>query len=181
MTYHPRFISTLALAVAPLLACAQHSATVTLEGNWLLQAGNVTSSNEFVAFSYGTGQPLPGRAVFQSFQAGGIEEAPLLDGFNRYSLHTWVFDTPTKTFTFSGLDLDQVGISDELLDTTGVSLAGAYVELTFADGFYQRLRLNETAWDVSQVLSTSPVPDTPTGALALAGAVFLALRSRKNV
>jgi hypothetical protein len=174
-----------ALILAAALSASAHAqtATVTLDGDWFLQAGHVVSDRELAAVSYGTGQPLPGRAIFQTYLSDGTEEAPLLDGTERYSRHTWYFDQPTKMFTFSGLDIDRVGLSDDQLDTTGESLAGAYVELTWVDGFYARLPLNKTAWNVTQVLrypQVSPVPEPAPITLMLAGLGALAWR-RKNV
>jgi hypothetical protein len=181
MPNHPALILVAALS-ASASASAQ-TATVTLEGNWYLQAGQVVSDRDLAAFSYGTGQPLPGRAIFQTYLSDGTEEAPLMDGTERYSRHSWYFDQPTKMFTFSGLDLDRVGLPDDQLDTTGESLAGAYVELTWVDGFYARLPLNMTPWNITQVLSypqVSSVPELRSLVLMLAGLGVLAW-SRKNV
>jgi hypothetical protein len=179
MLNHPALI----LAVALSASAHAQTATVTLEGDWFLQAGQVVSDRDLAAFSYGTGQPLPGRAIFQTYLSDGTEEAPLLDGTERYSRHTWYFDQPTKMFTFSGLDLDRVGLTDDQLDATGESLAGAYVELTWVDGFYARLPLSTTAWSVTQVLNypqVSSVPELGSLVLMLAGLGVLAW-VRKNV
>lgn len=175
MTNHPALALACLLAAAP--ACAKHEISVTLDGNYYLQAGSVSSDFDMAAFTYGLGA---GGAVFQSFNAGGTEEAPLNDGMNRYKRHSWYFDEPTKMFTFSGLDIDREGVTDEHLDYSGSSLLGAYVEITFVDGYYKRIPLNLTGWDVSQTL---PVPDVPSGILALAGLSFILARARslKNV
>lgn len=176
-----------ALLAASLVTshAAARTATVTLEGDWLLQAGQITSDADLVAVSYQLGTPVTGRAVFEPWIAGGLAEAPIGDTVGHYSRQTWMFNTPTQSFVFSGLDLDQIGRPDEVLDTNGASMRGAYIELTWTDGFYKILPIAQTPWDVTQVLTwtdVSPVPEPGTTSLLLAGmaAVALSARTRKN-
>jgi hypothetical protein len=177
--------ATIAASLATGHAAAR-TATVTLEGDWLLQAGQITSDTDLVAVSYQLGTPVNGRAVFEPWISGGIAEAPTGDAAGHYSRQTWVFDTPTQAFTFSGLDLDQIGQSDDVLDVTGASMSGAYIELTWSDGFYKLLPVNATPWDVTQVLTwsdaypVSPVPEPGTSSLLLSGMAAIALISRRT-
>ena len=177
-------IAAIAIAAASIGASAR-TATVTLDGDWYLQAGTVTSSMDLVRVTYSTGPQLEGRAVFQDWLAGGIQDAPF--GADRYSVQSW--DVSGQSFAFSGLDLDIIShatpgcIDEATIDQTGHSLAGAYVELTWVDGFYKRLPLNVTQWTQTQILTwadVAPVPEPAALLMMLAGLGVLGFVARKN-
>lgn len=179
-----KIIATIAIAAASIGTSAR-TATVTLEGDWYLQAGTVTSSMDLVRVTYSTGPQLDGRAVFQSWMAGGTQEAPF--GADRYSIQSW--DVSGQSFAFAGLDLDIIsratpgGIDEATLDQAGASLTGAYFELTWADGFYKRLPLNTTPWTQTQILTwtdVAPVPEPAALLMMLAGLGVLGFVARKT-
>lgn len=166
-------LAAIAIAAASICASAR-TVTVTLDGDWYLQAGTVTSNMDLVRVTYSTGPQLDGRAIFQDWLAGGIQEAP--SGADRYSVQSW--DVSGQSFTFAGLDLDIIdsatpgGIDEATLDPIGTSLAGAHIELTWADGFYKRLPLNMTPWTQTQILTwtdVAPVPEPAAMLMMLAG------------
>lgn len=177
-------LAAFAIAAASISASAR-TATVTLDGDWYLQAGIVTSSMDLVRVTYSTGPQLDGRAVFQSYLAGGTQEAPF--GADRYSVQSW--DVSGQSFAFAGLDLDIIdgatpgGIDEATIDPTGHSLAGAHIELTWADGFYKRLSLNTTPWTQTQILTwtdVAPVPEPAALLMMLAGLGVLGFVARKT-
>lgn len=177
-------LAAIAIAAASIGASAR-TATVTLDGDWYLQAGTVTSSMDLVRVTYSTGPQLDGRAVFQSYLAGGIQDAPF--GADRYSVQSW--DVSGQSFAFAGLDLDIIdsatpgGIDEATIDPTGHSLAGAHIELTWADGFYKRLPLNVTPWTQTQILTwtdAAHVPEPAALLMMLAGLGVLGFVARKT-
>lgn len=192
-------ILTLAMLVAATPAVAQvadrHAATVTLDGSWFLQAGQVLNQSSpdirVVEFRYSMGMAAVGTAVWERYLDGAAVESPLAGTAAHYSTAAWrdLSVSSGEVLTFSGLDLDRitrlepVEVDSQNVDLVGDSLRGAYVEVVFSDGQRGRASLAETAWNVTQVLEivAAPVPETPSLALMAGGLVLVFLGRRRGL
>ena len=162
-----------------------HAATVTLEGDWYLQAGTVLNQSDagihITGVLYSMGAAANGIGVWEDHLGGGRREDRLPGSATHYSSQVWTglhLDSE-DTWTFDGLDLDHIvraeagDVDSQNLDFAGHSLRHAYIEVRFSDGFAARAKLWEQGWDVTQVLhigeSVSPVPEPASAALLAAG------------
>jgi hypothetical protein len=162
-------------------AQSPHAATITLDGDWYLQAGTVRNlSAEGIlvsALRYSMGPQQDGVGVWEDHLASGLREDRLVGSPTHYSTQVWdgLALGLDEVWRFEGLDLDHIvdagaGVVDsQNLDFAGTSLRHAYVEVLFSDGFRAHAHLASTGWDVTQVLhigQVSPVPE-PTAAWLL--------------
>ena len=172
---------------------AGHSATVTLDGDWYLQAGQVVNHSEHdilvTGLVYAMGAPEDGVAVWEDYLSDGLREDRLPGSSTHYSTQVWtgLQLAHHATWTFSGLDLDRIvhaasgEVDSQNLDFGGASLRHAYVEVHFSDGFSGRAWLAETGWDVGQVLvigDTAPAVPEPASAFMLAAGLGLVAAAR---
>jgi hypothetical protein len=171
-----------------------HAATVTLDGDWYLQAGKVLNLSEagihVTGVSYSMGAAADGIGVWEDHDGGGYREDRLAGSTTHYSTQVWtgLHLHSQDTWTFDGLDLDRIvrtetgEVDSQNLDFAGHSLRHAYIELRFSDGFEARAPLWQQGWDVTQVLHiggpVSAVPEPASAALLAAGAVLLWCRRR---
>ena len=187
-----KIVTALFVGLASFAAQAQYSARVTLDGDWYLQAGqveNFTPGINITMMRFSTGAHENGNAVFEQYLANDTRDGWLTPQNTHYSVSDWDLSLSAgQTAYFSGLDIDVItDISTNLtdsqnLDMVGTSLKTAYVELTFADGYYKVLHLNQTPWSVSQVLEfgVAPVPEPETYAMLLAGLGVVGAARRKT-
>lgn len=192
-------VLTLALLSAALPAVAQdssrHAATVTLDGSWFLQAGEVLNQSSpdirVIEFRYSMGSPAVGTAVWERYLNGAEVESPLAGTAAHYSTAVWrdLSVSSGEAMTFAGLDLDRITrlepaeVDSQNVDLVGDSLRGAYVEVVFSDGQRGRAALAETAWNVTQVLEivAAPVPEAPPLALLAGGLTLVFLGRRRGL
>lgn len=169
---------------APAWAGA-HSATVTLDGDWYLQAGQVVNHSAHgilvTGLVYAMGAPEDGVAVWEDYLSDGLRQDRLPGSSTHYSTQAWteLQLAHHETWTFGGLDLDRIvhaatgEVDSQNLDFGGASLRHAYVEVHFSDGFSGRAWLAETGWDVGQVLvigdAVPAVPEPGSAFMLLAG------------
>ncbi|MDZ7855706.1 PEP-CTERM sorting domain-containing protein [Sphaerotilus sp.] len=159
---------------------AGHSATVTLDGDWYLQAGQVVNHSApgilVTGLVYAMGAQEDGVAVWEDYLSDGRREDRLPGSSTHYSSQVWtgLQLEHHATWTFDGLDLDRIvhaatgEVDSQNLDYGGTSLRHAYVEVHFSDGFSGRAWLEQTGWDVGQVLVIGDaVPAVPEPASAL--------------
>ena len=192
-------VLTLAMLAAATPAVAQvadrHAATVTLDGSWFLQAGQVLNQSgpdiRVIEFRYSMGNPEPGRGVWERYLGTGQEESPLAGTTAHYSGAVWrdLSVASDEAMSFDGLDLDRIidlspaEVDSQNVDLSGASLRGAYVEVVFSDGQRGRAALAETGWNVTQVLEivAAPVPEMPSLALMAGGLVLVFLGRRRGL
>jgi len=189
-------IFSLAALFIPMSSQAQtnHGFTVTLNGDWYLQVGDVLNQSDpgisIVGLEYGTGPFREGGAIFQHFTGNATELQPFPGYSDYYGLNQWGFSpvAPGDRFYFSGLDLDilQPGLIPDgnYIDTAGGTMRDAYVEVLFSDGFYKRLSLNSTPWLQTQILQfteqVSPVPEPSEATMLILGLAMLGVHRRRQ-
>jgi hypothetical protein len=192
-------VLTLAMLVVATPAVAEiadrHAATVTLDGSWFLQAGQVLNHSDpdirVTEFRYSMGNQEPGRGVWERYLETGQEEFRLAGTEAHYSSVVWrdLSVASGETMTFDGLDLDRIvgivpaEVDSQNVDLSGESLRGAYVEVVFSDGLRGRAALAEAGWNVTQVLEivAAPVPEAPSLALMAGGLVLVFLGRRRGL
>ena len=181
-------IAALVYMVAPAQAGMRHAATVTLDGDWYLQAGTVSNLSddgiEVTGFAYSMGAQVDGAGVWENYLGGGQHEQPLAGTTAHYTTQVWSGMAVERqaSWHFSGLDLDRIirastgEVDSQNLDLGGESLRHAYVQVTFSDGYRGRATLAALGWEVTQVLCiddavppVSPVPEPGTGLMLVAG------------
>lgn len=187
----------LASALAlPALAQTRHAATITLDGNWYLQAGQVLNQSSdgiaLTGFWYSMGAPQAGSAVWERYESGSQALDPLAGSDTHYSTAYWggLNLDPGRMLRFGGLDLDRVettaplSIDNQSIDSGGGSLAHAYVEVMFSDGLRGRVALAQWSWERTQVLTidvpAAPVPEPAPAAMLGAGVLALAAGARRR-
>jgi hypothetical protein len=187
-----KFVAALFVGLVSFASHAQYSARVTLDGDWYLQAGqveNFTPGIDIVAMRYSTGLHENGGAVFEQYIAGDTRDGWLTPQNTHYSVSDWSTSLAAgQTFYFSGLDIDVITnistneVDSQNLDMVGTSLRTAYIELTFADGYYKVMHLNQTPWSVTQVLDfgVAPIPEPESYAMMLVGLGVLGAVRRKT-
>lgn len=189
-------IFVLATLITPMGVQAQtnHAFTVTLNGDWYLQTGDVLNQSDpgisVVGLEYGIGPFREGGAIFQRFTGNATELQPLPGYSDYYGVNQWGFSPVASgdRFYFSGLDLDTLltGLVPDgtLIDTTGGTMRDAYVEVLFSDGFYKRLSLSNTAWMQTQILQfteqVSPVPEPHEATMLILGLAMLGAHRRRQ-
>jgi len=162
-----------------------HAATVTLDGNWYLQAGDVVNQSDAGIFvtevTYSMGAQVDGAGVWEDYLSDGLHADRLAGSSTHYSSQIWsgLQLASQATWTFGGLDLDRIvdastgEVDSRNLDFGGASLHQAYVQVTFSDGYREQVRLAELGWNVTQVLrigeTIAPVPEPASGLMLAAG------------
>lgn len=184
------WVSVLGLAQAQ--ASTRHAATVTLEGDWYLQAGAVLNQSddgiEVTGFTYSMGEQTDGAGVWEAHLGGGQHKQALAGTTGHYTTQGWTgLAVPSQsTWYFGGLDLDRIirastgEVDSQNLDFSGESLRHAYVQVTFSDGHRGQAVLAVQGWDVTQVLrigeAVSPVPEPGAGLMLVVGLGWVSLR-----
>lgn len=176
-------------------AQALHAATVTLDGDWYLQAGEVLNQSDagilVTGVTYSMGAPVDGGGVWEDYLSDGHHADRLAGSGTHYSTQVWtgLQLASQATWTFGGLDLDRIihastgEVDSQNLDFSGASLRQASVQVTFSDGYCAQVRLAELGWDVTQVLHigemVTPVPEPAAGLMLAAGLGWVLLGRRK--
>ncbi len=178
-------IMTGSLLLAVPAQAALHSTTVTLDGDWYLQAGQLVNHSDpgilVTGLVYSMGKQENGAGVWEDYLSDGRREDRLPGSSTHYSSQIWsgLQLGSLGVWTFGGLDLDRIvnaatgDVDGQNLDFGGASLRHAYVEVYFSDGFSGRAHLAETGWHASQVLvigdAVTPVPEPASALLLMAG------------
>ena len=172
-----------------------HAATVTLDGDWYLQAGTVLNQSDagilVTGVTYSMGAQEDGAGVWGDYLSDGHHADRLAGSSTHYSSQVWsgLQLASQETWTFDGLDLDRIvhaptgEVDSQNLDFSGASLRHAYVQVTFSDGYHAQVRLAELGWDVTQVLrigeTIAPVPE-PALEMMLAAGLGVVLFGRRK-
>ena len=134
---------------------ARHAATVTLDGDWYLQAGAVVNQSDsgilVTGVTYAMGAQEDGVGVWEDYLGDGRREDRLPGSQTHYSTQVWsgLQLAEQDVWTFGGLDLDRIlnaatgDVDSQSLDFSGASLRYAYVEVCFSDGIRARAPLAE--------------------------------------
>lgn len=176
-------------------AQARHAATVTLDGDWYLQAGEVLNQSDagilVTGVTYSMGAQVDGGGVWEDYLSDGRHADRLAGSSTHYSTQIWsgLQLASQATWSFGGLDLDRIidastgEVDSQNLDFSGASLRQASVQVTFSDGYCAHAHLSELGWDVTQVLhigeAVAPVPEPTTGLMLAAGLGLVLIGRRK--
>jgi hypothetical protein len=187
--------ASLSLVAQAQTQTVRHSATVTLDGDWYLQAGEILNQSDagilVTGLTYSMGTQDSGIGVWEDYLSDGHRDERLPGSSTHYSSQIWsgLQLTSQQVWTFGGLDLDRIvdastgEVDSQNLDFSGASLRHAYVVVHFSDGFHGQARLTETGWDVTQVLrigdAVSPVPEPVPGFMLAAGLGLVTLARRR--
>jgi hypothetical protein len=177
MTYHPIATTLLALGLATSAAHAQHAVTLTMQGN---DAAVLTVRSEgpvpVAGVELFAGSRLRDGATFATGTEGDLSWAHWA-GPDHYSVTTLTGEG-TFALNFDGIALGDAPYSPGV--TTPLAWIGSRATVTWADGFYAVIPTGRgMAHAIFNYTDIPPVPDAPTGALALAGLALIAtLRSR---
>ncbi|WP_338414179.1 PEP-CTERM sorting domain-containing protein [uncultured Sphaerotilus sp.] len=172
-----------------------YAATVTLDGDWYLQAGEVMNQSDagisVTGVTYSMGAPEDGVGVWEDYLSDGRHADRLAGSSTHYSTQVWngLQLASQSVWTFGGLDLDRIvhastgQVDSQNLDFGGASLRYASVMLTFSDGYCAEARLAALGWDVTQVLHigdvVTPVPEPAQGLMLLSGLGMVLFGRRK--
>lgn len=183
MTYHPITTTLLALGLATSAAHAQHATSFSLFGNdsLTLQIRN-DGPTDIVGIELLAGQRGRPGAVFGPGTVGDQSWSHWA-GPDRYSITAISLDLQRGEVETAYLNLDGVALGDQPFSAVVSdpwSYVGSRAIVTWADGFEAYIPtsrgLDGGMFDYTDI---PPVPDAPTGALALAGLALVAtLRSR---
>jgi hypothetical protein len=176
-------------------AGALHAATVTLDGDWYLQAGEVFNQSDtgilVTGLTYSMGAQVDGAGVWEDYLSDGRHADRLSGSSAHYSTQVWtgLQLASQATWTFGGLDLDRIihassgEVDSQNLDFSGASLRYASVMVTFSDGYCAKARLDALGWDVTQVLhlgdAVTPVSEPTQGLMLVAGLGVVLFGRRK--
>jgi hypothetical protein len=192
-----KLVAAVIAASISVVAQAQtlHAATVTLDGDWYLQAGEVLNQSDAGIFVTdiisSLGAQVDGAGVWEDYLSEGLRADRLAGSSTHYSSQIWsgLQLASQATWTFGGLDLDRIvhastgEVDSQNLDFSGASLRQAYVQVTFSDGYHEQVRLAELGWNVTQVLrigeTVAPVPE-PAPALMLVAGLGAVLFGRRK-
>lgn len=177
-------------------AQGRHAATVTLDGDWYLQAGEVLNQSDddirITGFTYSMGAQADGVGVWETYLSTAQSAHWLAGNSTHYSSEVWsALDVVSQaSWRFSGLDLDRIvstatgEVDSQNLDFSGQSLRNAYVSVRFSDGYCGHASLATLGWNVTQVLTigdaVSPVPE-PGANLMLGAGLGLVLLGRRKL
>lgn len=176
MTYHPIATTLLALGLSTSAAHAQHAVTMTMSSD---------------TFTVRTDGPVPVVAVellagngatFTTGTEGDLSWAHWA-GPDHYSVTTLTVDGGAGSFVlnYDGISLGDIPFSPSV--TTPFAWVGSRALVLWDDSFE---RIVPTGRGMDPAIFTftdivSPVPDAPTGALAVAGLAMIgACRARRN-
>jgi hypothetical protein len=175
------------VATGALVSTGAHAkdAIVHLDGDWYLQAGEVTNyrTENLTRVVYDLGTPNDGVAVWERWLSTGVHTNAY--GTNHYSTETWTTSiAPGTSWRFEGLDMDTASAGDinSAIDTVGTTLQSATISLTWADGLTRSQPLAQTSWLQDQTLVfgiTTPVPEPATDAMLLVGLGLLYFSLRR--
>ncbi|MEX8495575.1 PEP-CTERM sorting domain-containing protein [Sphaerotilus sp.] len=176
-------------------AQTRHAATVTLDGNWYLQAGAVVNQSDagilVTGVTYAMGAQVDGAGVWEDYLSDGRHADRLAGSSTHYSTQMWsgLQLASQEIWSFGGLDLDRIvhastgEVDSQNLDFSGASLRYASVQVKFSDGYCAQARLAELGWDVTQVLhigeAVAPVPEPAPGLMLTAGLGVVLFGRRK--
>ena len=189
--------TTLAAAAAVALSClspavaGEYSGTIVFNGYDMGQSFVVSNNTgpDIVNVTVSLGQYNPGGTVYQHYQEdfnGGILLDVQGDGTHA-TVVTWDMLIPAgQSYTASGLDVDKWGPTPGTYNEDTFCTSGCWsfssVEITYADGRYYRVRPNDVAWNVDNIMTwgVSAVPEPSTSALMLLGCAAIFARRRKT-